>query len=294
MKKGYRATIFAFLLVCIATLVIAYLFQVDSVVLSPKGLIGEKQKYLLWIATLLMLIVVVPVFIMTFIIIWKYRSDNQKAKYSPEWNHSTWAEIIWWGIPFIIIVILGALNWIASFDLDPYKPIASDKKPITIQVVALDWKWLFIYPEEKIATVNFIQFPVDTPVHFVITADAPMNSFWIPELGGQIFAMAAMRTELYLIANKMGDYRGVSANISGLGFAGMTFTARASSEEDFNQWVSQVKKSNDVLNIDSYKKLALPSENNPVAYYQLGYFDLFNWILMKDMMPSKTGGIYGY
>ncbi len=293
MKKGYRVLLYVLLVIAALVLGGVYLAQLDMAVLNPKGLIGVKEKDLFWIATWLMLIVVIPVFILTFVIVWMYRADNPKAKYTPDWNHSTLAEIIWWGIPCIIIAILSVLNWSACYDLDPFKPIASDKKPITIQVVALDWKWLFIYPDLNIATVNFIQIPVDTPIHFIITADAPMNSFWIPELGGQIFAMPAMRTELYLIANELGEFRGVSANLSGKGFSGMVFMTKATSQEDYEKWISKVQSSDQLLNLDSYNLLARPSENNPAAFYRLTYPALFDWIVMKDMMP-KTEVQHGY
>src|SRR3990167_9684337 len=160
MGKWIKFFLGTALFVAIAVLSVWYFSRVDLMVLNPSGLIGVKQRDLLWICTILMLIVVIPVFILTGVIVWRYRAGKSKGKYDPEWNHSTIAEIIWWGVPFIIVVILGALNWVASYDLDPYKPIASDKKAIKIQVVALDWKWLFIYPDEGIATVNFIQFPV--------------------------------------------------------------------------------------------------------------------------------------
>lgn len=286
MKKEYKVLLYALLIVAILVLGIVYLTQIDMVVLNSKGVIGQQQSDLFWLASNLMLIVVIPVFILTFVIVWKYRAGNRKAKYKPDWNHSTLAEIIWWGVPCIIIVILSVVNWIACFDLDPFKPIASDKKPITIQVVALDWKWLFIYPDQKIATVNFIQIPIDTPINFVITADAPMNSFWIPQLGGQIFAMPAMRTELHLTASEMGEYRGVSANLSGKGFSGMVFWTKATSEADFEKWISEVQSSKQALDLDGYKLLAQPSENNPVAYYRLLYPGLFDWVVMKDMMPE--------
>lgn len=290
MKRGYKVLLYALLIVAILFLGIVYLTQVDIVVLNPKGLIGQKQSDLFWLSTNLMLLVVIPVFILTFVIVWKYRADNKKAEYKPDWNHSTLAEIIWWGIPCIIIVILSVVNWIACYDLDPFKPIVSDKKPITIQVVALDWKWLFIYPDQKIATVNFIQIPIDTPINFVITADAPMNSFWIPQLGGQIFAMPAMRTELHLNASEIGEYRGVSANLSGKGFSGMVFWTKATSEVDFEKWISEVQSSEQALDLDGYKLLAQPSENNPVAYYRLLYPGLFDWVVMKDMMPEVSHG----
>ena len=184
-------------------------------------------------------------------------------------------------------MIVSILTFVKTHELDPYKPIASDKKPMTIQVVALQWKWLFIYPEEKIATVNFVQFPKDTPLHFEITADAPMNSFWIPHLGGQIYAMPKMKTQLNLIANALGDFRGSSANLSGEGFAGMHFIARSSSEEDYTKWIESAKNSSNALSLDEYKKLASPSKDNPPEIFQLKEEKLFDLIIMKYMHPQE-------
>ena len=287
MKKGYKVFLYALLVVVILVMGTFYLAGLDIAVLNPKGWVGQKQKDLLVISTLLMMIVVIPVFILTGFIVWKYRASNKKADYQPDWNHSTLAEIIWWGIPCIIIAVLTFLNTKGCYELDPFKPLVSEKKAITIQVVAMNWKCLFIYPDQNIATVNFIQVPVDTPIHFIITADAPMNSFWIPQLGGQIFAMPSMKTELYLIANEKGDYRGVSANLSGKGFSGMVFITRASSEDDFDAWIKDVQNSKDSLDLNSYKTLATPSENNPVAFYRLGYPGLFDFIVMNSMMPQS-------
>jgi len=189
--------------------------------------------------------------------------------------------------PLIIILILSVITWKSSHQLNPFKPLTSDKKPVTIQVVALQWKWLFIYPEQGIATVNFIQFPEKRPVNFEITADAPMNSFWIPQLGGQIYAMPAMRTKLHLIADEVGTYRGLSTNISGKGFAGMTFNAKASSEAEFEQWVSEVKRSGKSLEFANYKQLVEPSEYVPVSYYSLPDRNLFDQIMQQYEPPTK-------
>lgn len=289
MYKKLKPVIFALLLLVIITLLVSYVIRIDMPVLTPKGEVGLKQRDLLVISTLLMLVVVIPVFVLTFYIVWKYREKNHKATYAPDWAHSNLAEVIWWGVPFIIIIILGAMNWVSSHKLDPYRPLESDVKPITVQVVALDWKWLFIYPEEGVAAINFMQVPVDTPINFQITADAPMNSFWIPELGGQIFAMPGMKTELHLIANQMGSYRGVSANLSGKGFSGMTFTVKAATKDDFQAWVASVKNSGDPLNKESYRAIAKPSENNPVTLYTLKDDTLFDWIVMKDITPEMQG-----
>ena len=239
MKKIFKILIVVLLLLGVGALTALYISNNAIPVLEPKGMIGERESELLITASLLMLIVVIPVLVLTLAFAWKYRESNTKAKHAPDWEHNYIAEYCWWGVPVVIIVILAITTWKSSHELNPFKPIASDKKPISIQVIALDWKWLFIYPEQGIATVNFVQFPEKTPVNFEITSDAPMNSFWIPQLGGQIYAMPAMRSKLHLIATEPGSFRGVSANISGRGFAGMRFTAKSSSDEEFDQWVGR-------------------------------------------------------
>lgn len=265
-----------------------YLQTTDIPVLFPNGMIGLKQRDLLVLSTLLMLIVVIPVFFLTFYIIWKYRAGNPKAKYDPDWDNNHTAELIWWGVPFLIIVVLSIFVWTTSHDLSPYKPLVSDTKPIKIQVVGLQWRWLFIYPEQKIATVNFIQFPKNTPLNFELTSDAPMNSFWIPALGGQIYAMPGMKTKLHLIANEIGSFRGLSAHLSGVDFAGMTFTAKASSQEDFDEWVESVRNASS-LTLDTYKELAEPQIDHSIYSYVLDEKNLFEWIVMKYMMPQAEG-----
>ena len=286
MKKIIKYLAIALALLATATVTYIYIQNNNIAVLEPKGMIAEKESDLIITSSLLMLIVVVPVLVLTWFVAWRYREGNLKARHAPDWEHNTIAEVCWWGIPLVIIAILAVITWKSTHELNPFNPIVSDKKAVKIQVVALQWKWLFIYPEEGIATVNFIQFPVDTPVNFEITADAPMNSFWIPQLGGMIYAMPAMRSKLHLIANEMGDFRGVSANLSGTGFAGMTFVAKSSSQADFEEWVHSVRHSNRTLTSESYNQLAMPSQNNPVASYVLLDNNLFEEILMKYMPPA--------
>jgi cytochrome o ubiquinol oxidase subunit 2 len=233
----------------------------------------------------LMLFVVIPVIILSIVFAWKYRASNTKAKYSPEFAHSTFLELIWWTIPIIIIAILAVITWTTSHRYDPYRPLDIKTKPIIIQVIALNWKWLFIYPEQNIATVNFVEFPANVPVRFFITADAPMNSFQIPQLAGQIYAMPGMRTELNLIAAEPGDYMGMSTNYSGIGFNGMSFNAKATTQEEFNAWVKSAQHSQQKLTQETYTQLAKPSENNPVATYSSVSKDLFNNVIMSFMMP---------
>ncbi len=275
-------------------LFIFFLLNADASVLNPQGLIGLEQKRLLVISTWLILLVVAPVIILTFAFAWRYRESNSKARYEPEWEQNKVAEIIWWSIPLAVVICLSVLAWKGSHELDPYKPIVSDQKTLTIEVVALDWKWLFLYPEQGIATVNEVRFPEKTPVLFKLTADAPMNSFWIPRLGGQIYAMPGMLSKLYLTANEVGIFRGSSANLSGKGFARMTFLAHATSNADFENWVNQVKSSSSELNSEVYQQLVMPSENNPPTSFILEEGDFFYRILMntRKVQPNRGHDVW--
>lgn len=262
-------------------------FREQIAVLFPKGMIALEERNLLIVIQILMLLIIIPVYLFTFIFSWKYRADNPEGTYDPDLVDNRIAEYIWWGVPCIMVLIVGWITSTKTQELDPFKKIESSQKEMTIQVVALQWKWLFIYPEEKIASVNFVQFPTDTPIRFEITADAPMNSFWIPHLAGQIYAMPKMKTYLNLIANEEGDFRGSSANISGEGFAGMTFVTRASSKEDYKKWVKAVKQSSNTLDLNEYKKLVAPSQNSPAEIYQLKDETLFDHVINQYMHPKK-------
>ncbi|MCH4871763.1 MULTISPECIES: ubiquinol oxidase subunit II [Pseudomonas] len=257
--------------------------------LNPVGQIGIEERNLIITATLLMLLVVVPVIAMTFIFAWKYRASNKDATYAPKWSHSTKIEVVIWTVPILIILALGVLTYKSTHALDPYRPLESDVKPLTIEVVAMDWKWLFIYPEQGIATVNKIVFPANTPINFRITSDTVMNSFFIPGLGGQIYAMAGMQTKLHLIANHNAELDGISANYSGAGFTGMKFKAIATSQAEFDAWVNEVKASPKQLDQAEYAALSKPSQNNPVALYSSYAPNLFQTIIDKyeGMTPGK-------
>lgn len=248
------------------------------IVLDPKGPVGEQQRDLIYISTLLCLVIIVPVLIMTFVIAWRYRErKNSKAKYAPEWEHNNKLEMTWWGIPILIIAILGIITVRYTYALEPSKPLASqgEKEAMTIQVTSLDWKWLFYYPEEGIATVNYIRFPEDVPVKFLLTSDAPMNSFWIPQLGGQIYTMSGMAMTLHLQADEPGKYMGSGANFSGKDFAKMQFTAEATSKAEFDQWVADIKKKDPALTEEGYKQLAMPGVSDVVSFssFPKGLFD---------------------
>lgn len=257
-----------------------------ALVVHPKGIIARKELKLIGTQILLMLIVVVPTFIALFTVAWRYRAKNAKAEHMPEHSSRQW---ILWIIPTIVIAVMSVVTWRATHELDPYKPIESNVKSLTIQVVALDWKWLFIYPEQGIATLNFVQFPENTPIHFALSADgSPMNSFWIPQLSGQIYTMTEMVTTLHIMADGPGEYAGRAAEINGDGFADMTFVAKATSHSDFEKWVEQVKQSPLQLTNPIYDALVKPSKNIPITLYSSFEKDLFDKIVMKYMHPSPN------
>lgn len=260
----------------------------NFLLLDPKGPIALAERGLMIQATLFMLIVIVPVLFLTFFFAWQYRASNKKSRYQPNWAHSNMEELIWWAIPFEIILILGALTWTSTHELHPPKPLSSEP-PLVIQVVALDWKWLFIYPEQKIATVNHIQLPVGKPVRFDITADAPMNSFWIPELAGQLYAMTGMVNRLHVMADQEGEFMGRAANYSGEGFSHMKFTAEAVLVDEFDTWVRNVRRSTSSLTTTTYQNLAEPSIPSEPVYYSSVEPNLFSDIVAQfnNIIPSE-------
>ncbi len=258
-------------------------------VLDPKGQIAADEKSLIITATLLMLVVVIPVIFMTLYFAWKYRESNTSATYMPNWSYSHRIEAVVWAVPIAIILVLGTITWKTTHELDPYKPLESKVKPITIQVVSLDWKWLFIYPDQHIATINEIQFPANTPVNFKITSDTVMNVFFIPQLGSQIYAMAGMQTQVNLIADTAGTYDGLSTNFSGAGFPDMKFTATATSQADFDAWVAKVKASPNKLGLDNYNEISKPSSKDPVKYFSTVEPVLYAAVLDKYM--DKSSGL---
>lgn len=258
------------------------LSRADVILFNPKGAIAEQQLWLMVFATLLILTIAIPTLIVLYSLAWEYRESNTKAAYDPDVRSGKLFVASIWALPTIFMILLGLVMWPATHKLEPRKPIAADGKPLTIQVVAMRWKWLFIYPEQGIATVNYVNIPVDTPVQFELTADeVPMSSFWIPHLGGQLYAMTGHVTSLNLIADEAGMYPGSSAEINGTGFAGMKFTAQASSDEDFERWMQDIKASSGVLDDAAYAKLLKPSEDNQVAFYGAAGSDLYDKLLMK-------------
>ncbi len=257
-----------------------------SGVLDPQGPIAQSERLILLDATAIMLAVIVPVIAATFAFAWWFRAGNKKAEYRPDWAYSGRLELLVWSIPVLVVLFLGGIGWVSSHDLDPGKPLAGADKPIEIQVVSLDWKWLFIYPGQGVASVNRLMVPVGTPIHFRLTSATVMNSFFVPQLGSQIYTMAGMATELNLQADKPGTYPGISAQFSGDGFSDMKFDVQAMPKGDFDQWLVTARANGPALDAAEYAELEKQSMAvTPVTYRDVdpGLFD--NIVGMK---PSKT------
>ncbi len=288
MTKKIKIASIVIIIIAVISITAWYLLGLNFEVLNPKGPIALKERNLIYYALGLSLFVVVPVFAMTIGFAYRYRETNHKAKYSPDWEKNIFLELSWWIFPTILITILAVVTWTSSHQLNPSRPIISDKKPLNIEVVALDWRWLFIYPKSNVATLNYFEFPINRPVDFYITADAPMNSFWIPQLGGQIYAMPGMSTELNLMATSIGSYRGLSANISGKGFSSMLFSADAVSNSKYQNWLSGVKKTGKYLNWQNFTALAKPTINQSKFNYASVYPGLYDKIINNYMSPMSS------
>ena len=253
-------------------------------VLDPKGPIAYAERLILFNATGIMLAIVIPTMVATLAIAFWFRSSNSRAIYLPEFHYSGRLELLVWSIPIMTVLLVGGVAWVGSYDLDPPKPITSTVKPLKVQVVSLDWKWLFIYPEQGIASVNQLTIPVGTPVTFELTSSGVMNSFFVPQLGGQIYTMPKMVTRLNLLADHPGKYHGLSAQFSGDGFADMYFTAHAVPPEQFAQWVTATRNTGTALDGQTYIDLAKPSKAvRPFTYRDVAP-DLFSGILNSAML----------
>lgn len=254
----------------------------DAAVINPKGLIAKEELSLMVFSVTIMLGIAIPTLVILYYFAWKYRESNTRATYDDHNQRGKFFVLSIWAIPTLVMVLLASVMWPATHKLEPKKPIDENAKPLHVKVVAMRWKWLFIYPEQNIATVNYVQMPVGTPVQFDLTADeTPMSSFWIPNLGGQLYAMTGHVNRLNLIAEHAGDYAGSAAEINGAGFAGMKFVARASSKEDFDKWIKSIQQSGDILDNAAYNNLLKPSEKNPAAFYSEYEPDLYAKMLMK-------------
>jgi cytochrome o ubiquinol oxidase subunit 2 len=263
----------------------------SMVVLGPSGHVAAQEAQLLVTSTLLMLLIIVPVIALTLLFAWRYRASNTDAPYEPDWDHSIQLELVIWSAPLLIIIALGALTWIGTHTLNPYRPLdprsaAAGVEPLDVHVVALDWKWLFIYPKLGIATVNELAAPVDVPVRFSITSASVMNSFYVPAMAGQIYAMPTMETKLHAVINRPGEYEGFSANYSGAGFSGMHFMFFGLSAADFELWVQKARASGQALSRDAYLQLERPSEREAVRLYGTVEPGLFDAVVNRCVAPG--------
>jgi cytochrome o ubiquinol oxidase subunit 2 len=260
-------------------------------ILDPQGPIGASEKLVLLDALGIMLVIVVPTIIATFAFAWWFRASNARARYQPNWAFSGTLELIVWAIPALVVTFLGGIAWFGAHTLDPYRPLSSSQKPIEIEVVSLDWKWLFIYPNEGIAAVNQLVIPAGRPVHFRLTSSGVMNSFFVPQLGSQIYTMASMTSQLSLQADRAGTFHGISAQFSGQGFADMRFEVRSISPDDYAKWIAGTKTSAPALNVASYVALATPSQNVTPTTYGSVSPQLFDEIVAgKIAVPGIKGG----
>jgi cytochrome o ubiquinol oxidase subunit II len=277
---------------------VALLSACNLVVIKPSGDIAQQQSDLLLISTGLMLIIIIPVMALTIFFAWKYRESNKAAEteYAPDWDHSTRLEVVIWSAPLLIIICLGALTWAATHRLDPYRPldrikpgqpIAANVEPLQVNVVALDWKWLFIYPQYGVATVNELAAPIDRPIRFHITSSSVMNSFYIPALAGQIYAMPGMETKLHAVINKPGEFEGFSANYSGDGFSHMRFAFHGLDQAGFDNWIAGVRQGPEALDRARYLELEKPSEKVPAMRFSSVEGDLWYAILGMCVEPGK-------
>ena len=259
-------------------------------VLDPQGPIASAQLLLLINSTAIMLVVVVPVILATLGFAWWYRSSNARASRSWDPAFEGRIEFVTWSIPALIVILLGGVIWIGSHQLDPRAPISANANPLRVDVVALDWKWLFIYPDQGIAAVNQLVVPVGTPVDFRLTSATVMNSFFVPQLGSQIYTMGGMTTHLNLLADQPGEYPGFSANFSGDGFSEMRFVAKAVPAGDFDAWVTQARGAGSALDEAAYAELAKPSQAVPPTTYRSVEPKLFEHIIEQTVSgPEKAG-----
>jgi cytochrome o ubiquinol oxidase subunit 2 len=255
-------------------------------VLEPAGPVGEAERTILFNALGIMLAIVVPVIVATLAFAWWYRASNTKARYLPDWAYSGRLEVVVWAIPILVIMFLGGITWIGAHDLDPPKPLASKTKPLEVQVVALDWKWLFIYPDLGVASVNRLVVPAGVPVHFSLTSASVMNAFFVPQLGSMIYTMYGMATQLHLQADRPGVFHGLSAQFSGDGFPDMEFEVRAVPPEQFGAWVAAARRSGPVLDAQAYAQLARQSLGVQPFTYRAVQPQLFNSVVTQQLPPG--------
>jgi cytochrome o ubiquinol oxidase subunit 2 len=271
---------------CLAPGAATSLPQCYPAVLAPQGPIGAAEKIILLDSLGIMLVVVVPVIVAILAFAWWYRASNKKARYLPDWDYSGRIELVVWSIPLLVILFLGGMTWIGAHDLDPAKPLPSSARPLEVQVVSLDWKWLFIYPDQGVAAVNQLIIPTGEPVHFTLTSASVMNTFFVPQLGGMIYTMNGMADQLNLQADRPGTYYGESAHYSGDGFSGMHFEVRAVSPQDFGVWAQGARGAGPTLDEAAYRSLTRQSSDVRPFTYGATAPNLFQAIVMQQLPPG--------
>ena len=261
-----------------------------AALLDPKGPIGHANRTILLDSLAIMLAIVIPTIVATFAFAWWFRASNRKSRYLPDWEFSGSIELVVWAIPLMTILLLGGVTWISSYDLDPAKPIEGKGPALDVQVVSLDWKWLFIYPEQRVASVNELVVPAGRPLHFSLTSSSVMNAFFVPQLGSMIYTMNGMATQLWLHADDPGTYRGMSAHYSGEGFSDMHFDVKAVTPAQFAAWVNRTRDVGPQLDGDRYEALTKQSIKDPVSVFGLVDIDLFDRIVTNDLAPGAGPG----
>ena len=272
---------------CVAAIVLA---GCTPAVLDPRGPVSLADRTILIDSLAIMLAIVVPTILATLAFAWWFRASNVKARYLPDWSFSGRIELVVWAIPLMVIILLGGVAWIGSHELDPATPLASKEKPIEVQVVSLDWKWLFIYPEQQVASVNELVVPAGVPIHFKLTSASVMNTFFVPQLGSMIYTMNGMATELHLQADQPGTFQGLSGHFSGDGFSDMHFEVRALPADGFAAWLNATRKSGGALDADRYTALARQSINLPVSTFGQVDPDLFAKVVSQQIAPGPGPG----
>jgi cytochrome o ubiquinol oxidase subunit 2 len=276
-------------------LLLGLLTGCERAVLNPAGDVALQQRDLIYASTGLMLLIIVPVLILTAGFAWHFRQTNRRATYDPKFHHSTALELVIWSIPLVIIICLGAMTWSSTHLLDPFRrldrieagrPTNPSEAPMRVQVVAMDWKWLFIYPDQNVATVNELVLPVNREVRFDITSTNMMNTFYAPTLAGMIYAMPGMKSALHAVINRPGEYEGFSANYSGAGFSGMRFRLRAVQPAEFDQWLRQTQATSAPLTTADYLALERPTERHPITMFSGAPRDLFDRIVNRCVRPG--------
>jgi cytochrome o ubiquinol oxidase subunit 2 len=267
------------------------------VLLNPPGDVARQQSDIMIITTIIIALIIVPVMVAIGVVAWRYRASNRKARYDANWDHSPQLELVVWAAPLVIIIAVGAISWIGTHQLDPYrsldriapgKPVPADTRPLEVDVVSLRWKWLFFYPQYGIATVNQLAAPVDTPIRFRLTSDEMMDSFFVPALAGQIYTMPGMQTVLHGVIGKPGSHEGFSANYSGAGFTDMRFRFDAMTAADFKAWIAKARAGGGDLDRQAYDQLRQPQRNAPVSYYAHVQDNLYDRILNRCVDPGQV------